>query len=123
LTLCDQVIVKEGTRKVTFVGTFRRLQAAAFPFIPERFCVVSRLTGSQGEGELTLTLTNLETDEEVSLYSRRVMFPDRFAEGHVVVRLSECRFAAPGAYMFTLMVDGEWIAHRRVVIQETESDS
>ena len=122
LTLCDQVIVEEGTRKVSFIGTFHRLQAPAFPFVPERFCVVAILTGSKGEGELALTVTNLQTEEEVSRSTGRITFTNRFTEVRVVLRPSECSFPTPGIYMFTLMVDDEWIAHRRILIQETESD-
>jgi hypothetical protein len=122
LTLCDQVIVEEGTRKVSFIGSFYRLQSPAFPFVAERFCVVAILTGSQGEGEVSLSVTNLQTEEEVSRATGRITFTSRFTEVRVVLRPSECSFPSPGIYMFTLTVDDEWIAHRRILIQEMESE-
>ncbi len=123
LTLCDQVIVEEGTRNISLIGTFSRLRGDVFPFAPPSFCVVSTLTGSQGEGEIKLTVTNLETDDEVYTLTRRVTFPDRFAELHVLFRPAELVYPAPGHYIFTLLVDDEGVAHRRVRILETEGDS
>jgi hypothetical protein len=123
LILCDQVIVEEGTKKVSLIGAFRNLQSRVFPFVPLPFCVLATLTGAQGEGEIALTVTELETDEEVASVTRRVTFPDRFAEGRVLFRLAECAFPAPGGYMFTLTVDGDWVAHRRLQIRQTEIDS
>jgi hypothetical protein len=123
LALCDQVIVEEGTRKASLIGTFNRLEGRAFPFVPLPFCVVTTLTGAQGEGDITLSLTQLETDEEVASLTRRVAFPDRFAEGRILFRLGDCSFPAPGAYLFTLTVDGDWVAHRRLRIGQSEVQS
>lgn len=81
LVLCEKVIVEEGTRNASLIGTFNHLHAGTFPFVPLPFCVVATLTGAQGEGEITLSVTRLETDEEVASLTRRVEFPDRFSFG------------------------------------------
>jgi hypothetical protein len=120
LVLCDPVIIEEGTRKVSVIGAFNRLEGRAFPFVPSPFCVLATLTGAQGEGRLTLTVIQLETDEEVYSLTRQVAFPDRFAEGRVLFRLADCSFPAPGVYISTLTVDDDWVAHRRLRILQTE---
>ena len=122
LTLCDQVIVEEGTSKVSVIGSFNSFLGHAFPYVPSPFCVFTVLTGAQGEGELALTVNNLETDEEVSALNRRLMFPDRFTEVRVLFRVSRCIFPEPGNYMFTLVVDDDWIVHRRVRVDSANGE-
>jgi hypothetical protein len=123
LTLCDQVIVEEGTRKVSVIGSFRELHSRSCPFTPAPFSVLAVLTGTQGEEDLTLTVTALETDEEIYSFRRRIRLPDRFAEGRAAIRLVDCTFPAPGLYSFTLLVDGDWIAQRRLQVRQLETES
>jgi len=123
LMLCDQVIVEEGTRKVSHIGGFNSLRGREFPFDPLPFCVLATLTDGQGEAEITLTVTDLESDEETYSFNRDLTFPDRFAEVHILFRLNEITFPVPGSYMFTLMVDGDWIAQRRIRVRQTEVDT
>ena len=122
LTVCDYVIIEEGTRKVSLVGVFSGIRALTFPFFRPPFCVFVALTDGQGEAEVELTVTHVESDEEVYSFQRSVRFPDRFTEVRVLMRLAECPFPAPGSYMFTLLVDGEWIAHRRIHVYSTETE-
>jgi hypothetical protein len=49
LTLCDVVIVDEGTRKVSLINTFTGIRLASFPASPQPFCVYTTLAGGQGE--------------------------------------------------------------------------
>ena len=96
LSLCDQVIVEEGTRKLSLVGGFNGLRARSFPFVPSPFCVIATLSGGLGEAEVTLAVTELQSDEEIYSLTRQVRFPDRFVEVHVLFRLAECSFPAAG---------------------------
>ncbi len=41
----------------------------------------------------------------------------------ILFRLANCAFPAPGAYLFTVTVDGDWVAHRRLRIGEMEVSS
>jgi hypothetical protein len=123
LFLCDQVIVERGTNRASLIGTITSLEGQAFPFVPLPFCVFAVLTGSKGEGVATLTVTQLETDEEVYSVTRRVEFPDRFAEGRLLFRLADCSFPRPGIYVFTITVDNDWVAYRRLRIRQTEIES
>lgn len=123
LTICGKVIVEEGTRNVSLIDTFWLFQSPTFPYSPLPFYVFATLTGSQGEGELALTVTNLATDEEVPVLTQRIAFPDRFAEIRITFRLAEFIFPEAGDYVFTLLVDDDWVAQRRVSVQEPESES
>ncbi len=118
LTLCHYVAVEEGSRNVTLAGSFNRLGGNSFPLIPSPFYVYAPLVGGQGEGTVELVITRLQTDEELSRTHRRVLFRDRFAEVGVLFRLKHCVFPAVGAYLFTLLVDSEWMAQRRIFVSK-----
>jgi hypothetical protein len=120
LTLCDYVIVEEGTKKSSLIRAFTGLRAQGFPWTPRPFCVFATLTDGLGEGVIELTLTRLETDEEVYTIRRSLRFPDRFMEVRAFFRLAECTFPASGAYVFSLLIDGEWVAHRRLRVYSRE---
>jgi hypothetical protein len=123
LTLCDYVILEEGTRKISLVGSFTGLQVLGFPSVPQRFSVFAVLTDGMGDGTIELAVTQLETDQEIYSVRRSVHFPDRFMEVRVLFRVGQCSFPVPGTYLFTLLVDGDWIAHRRLRVYSSEEVS
>ena len=114
LTFCDYVIREEGTGKTSLVGTFTGMRTDGFPSTPRPFCVFAALTDGLGEGNLELTITHLRSDEEILRLQRPIRFPNRFMDLQVLFRLNECSFPEEGTYLFTLSVDEENIAHRRL---------
>jgi hypothetical protein len=123
LTLCDQVIVEEGTRKVSLIGTFSRIRLRTFPSEPSPFCVFGTLTDGRGDGILEVAIARQDTNEEIYAAQRDIHFPDRFAEVHVLFRIGGCRFASSGGYVVTLLVDGELVAQRRFRVSRREEAS
>jgi len=122
LTLCDYALVEEGTKKVSLIGAFSGIRAASFPFFRPSFCVFASLTDGEGDADVDLTVTHLESDEEVYFLQRSVRFPGRFTEVRTLFRIADCRFPAAGAYFFTLRVDREWVAHRRIQVYPSETE-
>jgi hypothetical protein len=120
LTICEKVIVEEGTRNVTIMSTFTRLVVEEFPSPPQRFSVYSVVTEGLGDATILLTVTNLETDEEVDRIERGIHFPDRLTEVRLVFQIRECSFPVEGTYQITLYIDGEWLAQRRLQVRERQ---
>jgi hypothetical protein len=118
LTLCEKVIVEERTRNTTFVSMFTTLLAEGFPSPPQRFAVAAVLTGGQGEGTVDLTITRLETDEEVYSLQRHLRCPSRLAEVQVLFHIRNYSFPEPGLYDATLFVDGDPVARRKFKVKE-----
>ena len=114
LTICNYVLIEERTTKVSTIGAFNVFRAKAFPFSPLPFCVFTILTGGHGDAAVELMVTDLESDEEVVSVSSAMRFRERFSEVRVLFRLSAIQFLKAGAYLFTLLVDGDWVAHKRV---------
>ena len=50
LTLCHSIIIEEGTRNLTLVGSFFGFRAIDFPFAPPRFAWSLRWSGVMGKG-------------------------------------------------------------------------
>ena len=120
LTLCDYVIVEERTRKVSLIGTFTGIAANRFPVIAQPFSVFAVLTDGLGDATMGLSILRLETDEEIFVYHTPVHFPDKLAEVSFHARLRQCSFPAAGHYLFTLLVDREWVAQRRIQVYTKE---
>lgn len=99
LTLCEKVIVEEGTRNITLVSTFTKLYADDFPSSPQRFAFAAVLTAGQGDGTVDLVITRLDTDKETYSIRRSLRFPGRLAEVRVVFHIRDCSFPAPGNTM------------------------
>ena len=118
LTLCHYAAIEEGTRNITLAGSFISLRTGKFPFRAAPFSVFASLVGGQGEGTLELVVTRLQTDQELFSVPRRVVFRDRFTEFRVLFRVKNCGFPAAGEYLFTLLVDGEWMAQRRLLVSQ-----
>ena len=118
LYLCDYVIVEERTRKTSLIGGFTGLAVPRFPAIAKPFCVCAFLTDGLGSGTMKLSVTHLETDQEVAALEGPIEFHDRMAEMRALYRLEQFSVAAPGWYEFTLFVDGGWVAHRRIRVYE-----
>jgi hypothetical protein len=65
----------------------------------------------------------LESEDEIFSAGGSVRFPDRFSEIRVRIRPASIEFLSPGTYLFTLLVDGELIASRRVQVLSAETHS
>src|SRR5207244_3355115 len=121
LTICEKVIVEEGTKNVTLVSTFTKLLADTFPTSPQKFTVYTVLTGGVGDGIIDLIVRDLETDQVVHEARLPVRFSDRLMELRVLFRVTSCVFPSPGAYQFTLLLDGDWLAQRRINVGQKEA--
>ena len=120
LTLCDYILLEAGTGKVSLIGTFSGIRGVRFPLIPAPFCIFASLTGGAGDATVELAAIDLETNEEVLSQQAVLHFPDRFTEVYAVYRQIQCEFPKPSTYLFTMLVDGDWIAHRRLRVSSKE---
>ena len=121
LTICEKIIVEEGTRKLTLVNAFTRIDESEFPSPARTFFVVAVLTNGRGDATIEVTLTRLDTDE--TMYIRRIAahFPDPLQELRLSHRIEAFSFPAPGLYQFALLVNGAWVAQRRIRLIHREA--
>jgi len=121
LTLCEKAIVEEGTKNITLVSTFTKLVVDEFPSLPQKLVLYGVLTEGLDDGTIELVVRHLETNEEIYTNRLKIHFPDRVAEVRVLFRVNRCSFPLPGEYQLTFLLDGEWLAHRRLAVSEKEA--
>ena len=117
LTLCDDAVTDPATGKLSLIGAFTGLAMAAFPGVPQPFCAYAALTAGQGDARFTLELAlqdNTLQKNVIRQWQGTVSFADPLQTVNWLVRLTRCLFPTPGEYLFTLWIDGEWMAQRRL---------
>src|SRR5947209_1425172 len=120
MTLCDYALIEQGTKKITLVGQFTHMRHSPFPGIASPFCVYSALIGGQGSCTITLEAVLLRTLKRVYVLEQPGTFSDRLTDLHVVFRVRQCPLPEAGAYQFQILVDGEWVAQRRILVLPPE---
>jgi hypothetical protein len=123
LTLCDQVIFEEKTHKPSLIGMFTGIAADRFPSVPRRFDVFAALTDGFGVSVLDLVAIRLETDEEIYAQAMTLNFNDPLQVVNLRFRVTQLPFPAPGVYLFTLSIEAEEIAQRRLSVYLAEEPS
>ena len=118
LTLCERIIVEEGTRNLTLVSTFLSRRVVSFPSEPVVFSVIVPLVGGSGTGTIELAVVRLQTDETIYSQQGTISFPDRLLVVNAQFRVSKLRFPASGFYSFMTLIDGELIAQRRLRVYQ-----
>ena len=97
----------------------RRLPSEPFPFV-----ICAWLTDGIGQGNLEVVIQRLGEDEIDEVY--QAVLPCRFTnpmdEVRLTIRIRDCVFPSAGAYSVTLLADGEFLAHKRLIFF-TESTS
>lgn len=119
MMICDHVIVEQGTAKISFVGGFNKLKSGKFPARLPPFELAATLAGSFGDVGLEVRLSRLETGASFVIHRRRQHFPDKLAEVLFRERFRDISLPVPGYYQFTLLAEGEWVAQRRLLLEES----
>jgi Family of unknown function (DUF6941) len=114
LIVCERVIVEEGTKNVSLISTFERLNVEGMPSTPRPFAVFTTLTDGQGHGTIELVISNLESAQEVYVRRMPVHFSDRLTDLRVLFQVNRCSFPAGGWYQLSLLIDGELLGSRKL---------
>ena len=115
--------MEEGTGNISLISCFTKMLVDSFPTDPQRFTVFSAFRGGLGAGTIDLVVKQVETDEEIDASQSTIDFPDRLIEVCVIFALEHCIFPAPGRYLFTLLIDGEWAGQREIDVAAMEDET
>jgi hypothetical protein len=114
LLVCEKIVVEDRTRNVTLVNIFTTRRVRVVPSPPRPFAVFSSLADGLGNIALDLTVTRLDTDEEIDRWSQVVRFTDPLQEVRYLYRIEEFSYPVLGTFQFALLADGEPIAQTRI---------
>ena len=119
LMLCDQVVFEQGTQKAYLLGVFTGVAAERFPTVPQRFDIFAALTDGAGDVTMTLRVVHLESDQEIYVQKMKVHFSNPLQVVNLRYRVRHLIYDAAGTYQFTLAVEDQEIAGRRVRVYST----
>jgi hypothetical protein len=120
LLLYEKAIVEEGTKRVTLVNTYTRLQVARLPSPPQQLLVHAMLTDGLGMMPLSLVILRLDTLENIVVESGEVSFSSPLDERRLYYRVNAVRFPVAGRYQITLLANWEWVAQCTLTIIAAE---
>jgi hypothetical protein len=123
MSLCDYIIIEEGTGKASLIGCFDRLVVPDFPSPPRAIFLSAELTGGHGRGRVSVDMTRPDTGETVGGTQADVYFRDRLFVVRYRTRVTDCSFPVPGRYAVALLVDGELAGQRIIEVSPEVSSS
>jgi hypothetical protein len=113
LSICEDVVVEPASGDVSLIRSFTGLPVGQFPSVARSFCIVSALTDGLGEADASLQVGRFaEAYQEVYRVQSKLDFPDPLRIVYYVMRLTHCPLPGPGIYLFTLSLNGSWVAQR-----------
>jgi hypothetical protein len=120
LSLCDYVIIEEGTGKPSLIGCFDRLIVSEIPSEPRDFSLAAELSGGHGRGRVSVDIRRPDTDESIWRGHADVYFRDRLFVVRYRTRMKGCSFPVPGRYAVMLLVDGDLVGQRTIEVTTVE---
>jgi hypothetical protein len=120
MTICDYVIIEEGTEKVSLIGILTKWVAKQFPWTPPQFFVHVALTDGLGEVTIDLVVSRLDTGQELYARRRQIHFVDKLRQLQLIFRIRDLVLPTPGVYQFSLLAAKEWTAQRSIRVLSGE---
>lgn len=114
LTICRDFLREPVSGNYSVIRSFTGQPIQEFPGTGDPFTVFAVLTDAVGEADLELVVSWFGEKEfgEYAKLRGKVRFPDRLQLVECAFRMLQFPFPGPGVYLFTLRLDGEWIAQR-----------
>ncbi len=114
IIVCDRAIIEAETNNKTLVLIFNNINAPLFPCRHDRLCVYVALTNGKGQKQISLGLKRHDASSDTSMHL--------FGGGHfenpnavieMIFNLRNVIFTEPGAFVFEVLADGEYVFESR----------
>lgn len=116
LLLCGDVYRIEGTGNAILVNQFVSLSVPSFPARTAPFVVFSLLSDGLGRWPMALTLTRLDTLEEVYRQTWESSFADPLRDVRMRIAVLECEWPVAGRYAVGLWAGEQQVAEGIVTL-------
>ena len=118
LILCDNVHRDAGTGKFFYLGSFSMFGVSGFPATVPLFFACFALTDGTGRQEVRVQVVDASqvAAEPLGVEGVMAVFPNRFAVLETAVAFRGLTFPAAGEYRVQLVVAGELLMERRIVL-------
>jgi hypothetical protein len=112
LILCKRMAIDVATGEMSLVGVFQTLSFGVWPALADPFIAYTALYGGSGEGTMKLTITHLETEEDVFVRQYWSGFSGQGLTVHMEIPVRGCGFPRPGRYAAMLRFDDYELTER-----------
>ena len=119
MVICDQIIREEGTKKLSLVGLFNRIQAKKFPCVHSKLHVYLAITDYIGETNCELIFSDSDGREIVKL-AGPIKFPDRLSVIEMNFGMNNIPLPQSGMYHFDFKINGILLGHRKFKVDQSE---
>jgi hypothetical protein len=122
LLFADRVLVEEGNRKKTIVGTFTQFHSEKFPVVFPPWFIYAAVTNIEGEHSFSLNLV-LEKESQVVLgINGKVKAEDRNKVNEFIFPIQRAIFPSAGTYALTFNIGGSQVGSRLLeVVPQTQT--
>ena len=121
MLIADAAIREEGTGKVSLIGIFEQVNAAAFPCRHPALTVYAKMTDAIGTYDVGLELVYLDRETRIGEGQMTVEALSRLVAAEVIFRLSNLTFPAPGRYEFRLTANGRHVGSKSFAVAPAAS--
>jgi hypothetical protein len=112
LLFADRVLVEEGNRKKTIVGTFTQFSSEKFPVVFPPWFIYAAATNLDGEHSFSLNLV-LEKESQVIVgINGRMKADDSNKVNEFIFPIRGAIFPSPGVYTLTFNIGGAQVGSR-----------
>ncbi len=112
LLFADRVLVEEGNRKKTIVGTFTQFYSEKFPVVFPPWFIYAAATNLEGEHSFSLNLV-LEKESQVIVgINGKMKADDRNKVNEFIFPIQRAIFPSPGTYALTFNIGGVQVGSR-----------
>jgi hypothetical protein len=124
LVIADAIWIDPGSGKKTILGTFSAIYGREFPLTLNVLGVYASLTDARGKATLGLRLVDVdELRDPVWQQDFPVEFVDPISVMEVAVNTPDVVFPESGEYRLQLLIDGELIIERRIIVMPAIKDA
>lgn len=125
MLFCDQMGVDPLSRRASLQGVFNLLEVDAFPTGPVTLMTFLQVSDGFGEGALQLDVLHMDEGQLALIYrqSRWAKFVDPLLVYQIEFQIKRLSFKRPGAYMFQVLFDEQFVADRRLAVVQRKGKS
>jgi len=116
MLLCDLTIREAVTGKISLIGVFENISAAAFPVVHRGLAVYAKLADAEGDYAIRLDLVRLDDGHVLAQGTLRATFGSRMTPGELVFNLENLGFERAGRYEFRLYADDRFVAAKSFTV-------
>lgn len=121
MSVCDQIIREEGTKKISLIGLFNTIQAKTFPCVHSKLHIYIALTEYEGQANCELKFSYGD-DKPIVQLTGPVNFPNKLSVVEMNFSINNLPLPKAGLYHFDFMVDGKPIGHRKFMVQQIKEE-